>query len=449
MIEAPISTDPAIRQERALIGGLLQDRDAIAAIAEWLRPGAFADPTCRLLYEAILACWHDRVPPDAVTIDHGLRKVGPAAQKIPVTDLIDMMLECPFSVHVEYYARNVASYAKRRVIADLGATMAAGSQVGDDFDYDAAYREAVEQIEMVAPADEQAGLVPYADLVPDFQDRIVRQLAGDEIPTETSTGFRDLDHRLRGGFRPGELILLGARPGMGKTACALQLAHNAARTGKHVLFFSSEMSAESLLWRAAGEISGVSPRAIEDGKPPAQIADRYLFATERMVNMTVAIDDTSGVSTDQLLVRTQRYQRRHDLGLVVFDYLELAGDRVKGDSEEQRVSAIARRLKHVARVCDVPVLVLSQLSREVERRAGAVPKLSDLRYSGALEAHADVVLFLYRRAYYVEQRVLEPDEAKDGIAEVIVAKHRNGPTGTVELRFEPETMKFYEIDWRT
>lgn len=430
--------------ERALIGALICDRDAIADVVERLQVDAFADDRCRTLYAAVRSCWDNRVPPDPVTVSAELTRRGESQVDQNWIDITQMMIDSPYGCHARHYADLVVEYARQRAIAAAGAEIVRKSFNGGVNPDEAlvALRADLERFGAVAVEGPQL----YADLIPEWRQDLIAGWEGKRERVETPTGFRILDRTLNGGFRPGELIVLGARPAMGKTSLALQLAHNAARHRRHkqVLFFSAEMSKESLLLRAASEVTGMSYFVVKQEGLSQGFRDRVLDDTGLMELLPVAIDDQSGISTAQMQVRIERAQRTMPVSLVIFDYLELAGDEVKGDSEERRVSEIIRRMKHVAMVTKTPVMVLSQLNRSVESRAGSVPKLADLRYSGAVEANADVVMLLYRHDYYVAQGVQKEDDTRKGQADIIIAKQRNGDTPTLTFKFIPETMSFAE-----
>jgi replicative DNA helicase len=354
------------------------------------------------------------------------------------------------SVHVEYYARRVAHYAMLRRWITLGAEIVAGAYKAGDEGYDpsGAISDAQRAVESLDDPSQRQGPVPYADLMPDLQDWLHESWRGEFAGEEIPTGFRWIDDALNGGFRRGELTLLAARPSMGKTAMCLQLAHEAARyrNGERgqVVVFSAEMSTRSLLFRAVSEVTGIPPQQIRTGKVPPALRDTILYATEHMATMPVHVDDTSGITTAQMIARVQRLQRAGPVALVVFDYIEIAGDT--DANEERRVGKIGGQLKHLARVCDVPVLALCQLSRAVEQRKDRKPQMSDLRYSGSLEAHADVIMMLYRASYYADQGLMEVEPGKEDITEVIIAKQRNGVTGTFPVRWYPSTMRFSDLD---
>lgn len=435
--------DAAFAAEQALLGALLADRDAIADVVERITPDAFSTADHRAAYAAVADLWRHRIPPDVITLGNELAKSGAT---VDYARMCDWLLACPYGCHARYYADVVVEHARQRAIADAGAALVKHSLNGGS-DPDEAFmalRTRLDRFGAIA----HDGPISYDDSVYEWRLKLEAQWDGRLPRTETPTGFRQLDAVLSGGFRPGELIVVGARSGMGKSAFMLQLAHNAARYRRdcQALIFSAEMNRESLFVRGAAEISGLSYAVVKQQGLHQDFRERVLKATGVMEGMPVAIDDQSGVTTAQMQVRIERAQAHQPVSLVIFDYLEIAGDDVRGDSEERRVAEIARRCKHVARVCDVPFVLLSQLSREVERRAGSIPKLSDLRYSGAIEANADVVLLLYRPGYYMAQGAIPHDDQTADQANVIVAKQRNGPTPTLTMRFDAASMTFQEYE---
>lgn len=430
----------AKHSEQLLIGAMLIDRDAIATVAEWLKPGAFADPTWRQAYEAILVCWRDRVPPDVATVRHGYQALGVPFLEIPFATLSEAIITCPFACHAPHYAAEVAAAAKRRAVAQLGLRMVQGAFSGA-FDYEAAYREAMEEIENLSPDDNAIGPQTYADTVPDARDKMLRSWAGELPRRETDLGFRVLRRPLKGGILPGDLVILAGRPGMGKSAMGLQFLHNIGRAypNEYCLIFSNEMSRESLIERAITEVSGVPTELVETGKVPVAVQNRILESTAFLETMPIAIDDTGGITTAQLLMRIQRFQRRYPVRTVLFDYVELAGDSKHGkQGEAERINDILRSLKQVAMTTKTSVIALSQLSRNVENRSKSdrTPNLSDLRYGG--EAEADRVMMLYRPEYYDKSD-------RPGECDVIIAKQRNGETGTFTVRFHKELMTFTDV----
>lgn len=435
--------------ESALVGSLLVDRDAIAAV-DWLTPDAFASAAAADVFSAVLSLWKRRIPADLVTVTDELERMGRYEDVGGAAMLSAFATSVPTSAHIEYYAQTVARLAKLRRYIDLGTEIVRGAYKSGEGHYDPtdAINDALRAVESLTDPSQRSTMTSYADLIPDWQTEILDSWDGIVYTSAIPTGFRYLDDALDGGLRPSELTLVGGRPGSGKTSFALQLAHEAARYRKGemgtVVIFSAEMNVKSLLWRATAEVSGVDAKQIRTGKIPIALRDRILFATEHMASMPVVIDDTSGITTAQMMSRVQRLQRSGKVALVVFDYIEIAGDR--DESEERRVGKIGGALKHIARVCEVPVVALCQLSRAVEQRKDRRPQMSDLRYSGSLEAHADVIMMLYREGYYVAQGLMDPTPGKEDVVDVILAKQRNGVTGTYPVRWFGETMSFSDLD---
>jgi len=437
--------------EKSLIGALVWDRDAIASVAERITVDAFLTPKWRAIYAAVERCWEKRIPPDIMTV-HAELANDPLyagddwpAGALDLTAAIQHVNDTGWFTHAPHYADMVVGFARKRALSDAGARIVQLAHDGGDLDAGAAMHEVLSGLDRFGATAERTGPRSYDDLIPEYQDRIMRMRSG-EIPNRvTATGFRGVDRKLAGGFYPGELVILAARPSMGKTAYALQTAHNVAKRGQAVIVFSAEMSKEALLKRAVSERNGQPADRSEYDFTPQQF-DTFLQTLEALRALPVSIDDTPGITTAQMQVRIQAAQRRGPVGLVVFDYIELAGDQVKSDSEERRIDGIVKALKRIARVCDVPVMALCQLNRQVESRHNKRPQLADLRFSGSLEQDADKVLFLYRHDYYVQMQSATPEPGTEGTAEVIVGKHRNGATGPVVLHFTPETMKFHDID---
>jgi replicative DNA helicase len=440
--------------ERCLVGALIHDRDAIASVADRITADAFANPRFRAIYAAAVRCWEKRVPPDVLTVHLELANDPAYTDErtwmeavVDIKEAMEFVVAHGWITSAPYYADEVVGLARKRAMEDAGAELVKLAHRGGDVDPGDAIHEALSGLDRFGAATGPVGPRAYDDIIPEYQERVMRIRSG-EIPNRVMrTAFGDLDRKLAGGFYPGELVILAARPSMGKTALALQLAHNVARDRKRVLVFSAEMSRESLLKRAVAGLAGPRPDRSE-----YEFTDRefntFLETLDRLRDLPLSIDDTPGITTAQMTVRVQNAQRRGDVGLVVFDYIELAGDVTEGDSEERRINTIVKALKRIARVCDVPVLALCQLNRGTELRENKRPKLADLRYSGSIEQDADKVLLLYRADYYASQGTGKTtvDPGSEGIAEVIVAKHRNGPTGTVKLRFEPASMRFFGID---
>lgn len=443
----------AERTEMSLIASLVLDRDTYPVVADRITPEAFEHAKWRAIFTAIDRCWKKRMPADVTTVCAELagdplyeRNEGQAVQDI-MDAIIWLDTSHGFACHAPHYADAVVAFARRRALSDVGANLVKMAHEGGTVDANLAVHEVMTGMDRFGATTEQRGPQTYDEIIPGYQDQIIAMMNG-EIPNRvTATGWSYLDRKLAGGLYPGELVILAARPAMGKTAFALQMGHQVAKSGKHVVVFSAEMSKESLLKRAVADLMG---RALD--KPEYQFSgdefNRFLQSLDRLRDVPMSIDDTPGITTAQMQVRIQNMQRRHDVGLVIFDYIELAGDQVKGDSEERRINDIVKALKKIARICDVPVLALCQLNRQVESSGNKRPMLSHLRYSGSIEQDADKVLFLYRHDYYVNQGTAQPEAGTENTAEVIVSKHRNGATGDVKFRFTPETMRFDTIDFK-
>jgi replicative DNA helicase len=439
--------------EKCLIGAILVDQDVMPSIADRITVEAFANARNRAIFNAAERCWKNRRPSDIVTV-HAELANDPDIQNEQdwmsmAADLSESILhlyENGYACRGPMYADAVVAFARRRAISDAGANIVKMAHDGETVDSGLVMAEVMAGMDKFGATTEQRGPQTYDEIIPGYQDTIIAMMNG-EIPNRvTATGWTALDRKLAGGLYPGELVILAARPSMGKTALALQMGHQVAKAGKHVIVFSAEMSKESLLKRAVADLMG---RALD--KPEYEFSgdefNRFLQSLDRLRGIPMSIDDTPSITTAQMQVRIQNMQRRHDVGLVIFDYIELAGDQVKGDSEERRINDIVKALKRIARICNVPVLAICQLNRQVESTGNKRPMLSHLRYSGSIEQDADKVLFLYRHDYYVNQGTAQPEAGTENTAEVIVSKHRNGATGEVKLRFTAETMTFHTIDY--
>ena len=430
--------------EQAVLASILMDPPCIADIADQLRPTDFGTLDYRNIYSAMLDCHGQGRRADIVNTHDRLDQLG---VNIAASDIAALMGTADFmvtSVYVADYARSVVSHSRRRQVIDKATALIQRVHADHDADPVELAHQVMGDVNLIAGDD--AGPRMYADVIAEFEERIALQVSGSWEERVLATGLHDLDHLLGGGIRPGELVYLGGRPGSGKSALMLQIAHNVARREQPALIFSGEMSMASLVERGVSEITGVSMRALRRKQIDQETFQALASAAERMSNMPVAIDDTSGLTTSQMLIRAQRFQRQHGLGLVLFDYLELAGDDSKhGDTS--RVSAVSRQLKHIARTLDVPFIALSQLNRGVETRTPPVPRMSDLRQSGSIEADADIVLLIYRHDYYVNLGQVAYDAAREGIAEIHVSKQRNGENGIAKLRFDATSMSFKNIDW--
>ncbi|MBX6753536.1 MAG: replicative DNA helicase [Thermorudis peleae] len=427
-----------IEAEQAVLGSLLIDRDAIIRVASFLRPDDFYRSSHRFIYEAILTLYNRRIPPDFVTVVDELERTNRLEACGGVSYLTELLQVVPSAVHVEYYGRIVERTATMRRLTEAGAEII---KIGysEHLDVEEALEQAERAIFNVSQRRTTRDFVTVGDVLEQYFDKLdyIQQHRGEVLGVPT--GYTDLD-KLTGGLQRSDLIILAARPSVGKTSFQLGIAHNAAtKHGKTVAIFSLEMSAEQLVQRLLAMETGVDTHRLRLGYIDEQEWDLISRAFGRLAQAPIFIDDTPGISVMELRSKARRLMAEHGLDLLIVDYLQLMQAR-RTDNRVQEISEISRGLKELARELNVPVLALSQLSRAVETRTDHRPLLSDLRESGSLEQDADVVIFIYREELY------HPDTDKRGIAEVIVAKHRNGPTDTVYLRFFDRTARFADLE---
>ena len=429
-----------IEAEQSILGSLLIDPDAIMKVSSFLRPGDFYREAHQRIYGAVLALHERRMPADFVTVvDEMARQEqldfigGPAY----LTSLLNMV---PTSVNVEYYGHIVErTSVMRRLIAAAGEIAALAYEEREEVD------EVIDQAERILFEVSQRriskSLVPIREVIKDYYDRIEFLV---EHPDETlgvPTGFADLD-RLLGGLQPSDLIIIAARPGVGKSSLATTIAGNAAlKSNSVVAIFTLEMSAEQLVQRMISSHTGIDSQRLRLGRLEDGEWVQFTRVSGTLSEAAIFIDDSPSPSPMEIRTKARRLAAEYDLDLIIVDYLQLmqAGER-RSENRVQEISYISRALKALARELNVPVLALSQLSRAVEARQDKKPQLSDLRESGSIEQDADIVMFIYRDEMYDE------NSERANIADIIVAKHRNGPTDTISLRFEPSLTKFADLD---
>lgn len=430
-----------IEAEEAVLGALLIDPDAIFRVITFLRPSDFYREKNGWIYDAALALHERREPIDFLTICDELEHRGQLEQIGGPAFITSLINAVPTSVHVEHYARLVERAAtRRRLIEAAGQIAALAYQEAEDVD------EVVDRAEEVLFGVSQRrvarDLVPIKQILSDYYDRIeyLTRHRGEMIGIPT--GFADID-KLLGGFQRSDLIILAARPSVGKTSLALSIAHNAAKKFRQrVALFSLEMSAEQVVQRLISAETGIDSQRLRRGEIADEEWGRFMKASSDLAETLFYVDDTPNISALELRTKARRLHAEIGLDLLVVDYLQLMRGDVRAENRVQEISAISRSLKALARELNVPLLALSQLSRSVESRSDKRPILSDLRESGALEQDADVVIFIYRDEMYNE------NTERKNIADIIVAKHRNGPTGTVSLYFKKELAQFREAELR-
>ncbi len=428
-----------IEAEQSVLGSLLIDRDAIIKIAPFLNPEDFYREAHGQIYAAILNLHERREPADFVTLCDEMERLGqlePVGGPAYLTSLINRV---PTSLHVEYYAHIVERTAVLRRLIEAAGKIA-GLAYDEAEDVDVVVDRAEQILFDVSQRRISRGLTPIKRILTEYYDRIeyLQQHQGEMVGLPT--GFIDLD-RLLGGFQPSDLIIVAGRPGMGKSSFGLSVAQQAAL--KHnavVAFFSLEMSGEQLVQRLIASETGISSQRLRVGEIRDIEWDRFARASGKLGDTLIFVDDTPSPSPIEIRTKCRRLAAEYGLHLIIIDYMQLMRSGVRSENRVQEVSYISRMLKALAREMDVPVVAMSQLSRAVESRQDKRPILSDLRESGTIEQDADVVVFIYREEMY------EENTERQHIADIIVAKHRNGPTGQISLLFEAEQTRFRDLD---
>ena len=431
--------------EKSLLGALMLSDASFPDCLESVKYKDFYEERHGKIYHAMTSLYQHHSPIDLLTVTAELRKskdlrsVGGAAYLTELTNYV------PTATHAKAYAELVASAAVRRRL------IAAGTQISES-----GYEEGREIGELLGAAEKalfevsdqttKTEYVALESLLADAFDRMEELHKNKGALRGLKTGFRDLD-KLTAGLQKGDLIIIGARPAMGKTTFAENLAYNAATiNGRGVLFFSMEMSNQEIIDRMISDVSGVDNWKIRTGNVTDEDYGKIGDALEEMDSVPLYLDDSSSLTILELRNRARRAAHDHDIGLIVVDYLQLlSGSDVyrQTGNRVQEVSEISRGLKQLARELEIPVVALAQLSRNVTGRDDPRPVLSDLRESGSIEQDADLVMFLHRIDYY---HMNEPDYQKTNITELIIGKHRHGPVGKIELYFHPELLRFMSLD---
>jgi replicative DNA helicase len=428
-----------IEAEQSVLGSLLIDREAIIRIAPFLRPEDFYRESHGQIYAAILDLHERREPADFVTLCDALERSGQLEAVGGAAYLTSLINRVPTSIHVEHYAHIVERTAiLRRLIEAAGKI--AGLAYGEAEDVDVVVDRAEQILFDVSQRRISQGLTSIKRLLTEYYDRIeyLHQHQGEMVGLPT--GFIDLD-RLLGGMQRSDLIIVAGRPGMGKSSLGLSVANNTALKHRAVVaFFSLEMSAEQLVQRLIAGETGISSQRLRVGDIRDIEWDKFVKASGTLAETAIFVDDTPSPSPMEIRTKCRRLAAEYGLDLIIVDYLQLMRGGVRSENRVQEVSYISRQLKALARELSVPVVAMSQLSRAVEARQDKRPILSDLRESGTIEQDADVVMFIYRDEMYDE------NTDRKHIADIIVSKHRNGPTGQISLRFAAEQTKFVDLD---
>ncbi len=429
----------SMEAEQSVIGSMIMDREAIVVASEILMGDDFYNKQYGILFETMIELNDEGRPVDIVTLQDRLKEkdVPPEVSSLEfVRDLLGLV---PTSANVKYYANIVAEKATLRKLIRLNEEIANTCYAGKE-NLEVILEETEKKIFEVVQKRNTGEFVPIRQVVMNAMEKIEKAAKNKGAVTGIPTGFVDLDYRTAG-MQPSDLVLIAARPSMGKTAFVLNIAeHVAFRQNKTVAIFSLEMSKEQLVNRLFSLESKVDSQHIRTGQLSDQEWEKLIESAGVIGRSNLIIDDTPGISIAELRSKCRKYKLEHDLSMIIIDYLQLMSGSGRSDSRQQEISDISRSLKAVARELSVPVLALSQLSRAVEQRPDHRPMLSDLRESGAIEQDADVVMFIYRDDYY------NHDTERKDIAEIIIAKQRNGPIGTVELAWLPNYTKFANLE---
>ena len=422
--------------ERAVIGSMLMDGDAIVTASGIIGSDDFYQRQYGILFDVMTELYGEDKPVDLVTLQERLKNKDVPPELTSVEFISGILNDVPTSANVKHYAETVAEKALLRRMIKTNEEIANSCYLGKE-PLDQILEDTEKKIFDLLQKKSSDDFVPIQDVVLSVIDKIELAAKHKGTVTGLATGFYDLDYKTSG-FQPSDLILVAARPSMGKTAFVLNLAQYIAVKSKvTTAIFSLEMSKDQLVNRLLSMESKVDSQLIRTGNLSANDWEKLIESAGDISKAPLIIDDTPGISISELRSKCRKFKLENDLGLVIIDYLQLmSGGSKRTDSRQQEISDISRSLKALAREINAPVIALSQLSRACETRPDHRPILSDLRESGAIEQDADVVMFIYRDDYY------NKDTDKKNISEIIIAKQRNGPIGTVELVWLPNYTKF-------
>ncbi|WP_409228455.1 replicative DNA helicase [Gudongella sp. SC589] len=429
----------SMEAEQSVIGAMLLDKEAINTAIEHLRADDFYKDANKEIYEAVLVLNNRNEPVDLVTLSEELKRRGSLEGIGGVTYLANLSGSVATTANTKYYCDIVQEKSiLRRLIGSSNEIMGLAYDNSDSVN--AIIERAEKNIFDITQGAHKQGFHPISEVLLSSFAQIEERAANKGELTGLTTGFSDLDHKLSG-LQKSDLVLLAARPSMGKTALGINIATNASLKGNgKVAVFSLEMSKEQLVQRIISATAHVDLQKIISGNLSDDEWIKVVNAMAPLSKMDIYIDDTAGISLMEMKAKCRRLKVEKGLDLIVIDYLQLMQADGRVENRQQEISAISRGLKAIAKEMECPVLALSQLSRAPELRSDHRPILSDLRESGAIEQDADVVMFLYRDDYY------DQESEKKNIGEVIIAKHRNGPTGQVDLVFKHEYTKFLNME---
>lgn len=427
--------------EKSLLGAVLIDDNVLADVSDKLKPMDFYDNRHEIIFASMMRLYEKHKPVDLLTLSDDLQSKNQLEIVGGSSFLTELTNYVPTAAHATAYADMIRGKAVRRRLIKASAELA---ELG--YDEDKSIEELLGQAEAdlfsVSDASLKQDLVSLESILAESFDRIEELHRNKGSLRGVATGYKDFDAKTAG-LQKSDLLILAARPAMGKSTFVSNLAYNvASQQKKSVLFFSLEMSKDQLVDRMLADVSGVDAFNIRTGNLSETDFGKLSDAMGEMAEAPIFIDDTPGMSVLEMRTKARREAHNQPLGLIIIDYLQLmqGSGRQNSDNRVQEVSEISRGLKLIARELDVPVIALSQLSRSVESRHPQIPQLADLRESGSIEQDADLVMFLYREDYY------NPETENQHVTDLIIAKHRNGPTGKIQLYFHPERLRFMSLD---
>lgn len=428
----------SIEAEQSVISSMLLDREAVVAASEILHGEDFYSKQYGIIFDAMVELYTDGKPIDLITLQEKLREKDVPPEISSLEFMKDLLVIVPTSANIKQYVNIVSEKATLRKLIRLNEEIAQNCYAGTE-NLEFILDDTEKRIFEICQHRNTTDFVPIREVVANAMHKIELASRNNGSVTGIATGFLDLDYRTAG-MQPSDLVLIAARPSMGKTAFVLNIAQYVAfKQNKAVAIFSLEMSKEQLINRMLSLESKVSGQNIRTGQLSDSEWEKLAETAGIIGQSNLMIDDTPGITIVELRSKCRKFKLERGLDMIIIDYLQLMSGGGRSESRQQEISEISRSLKAIARELNVPVLALSQLSRAVEQRPDHRPMLSDLRESGAIEQDADVVMFLYRDDYY------NKETDKPGVAEVIIAKQRNGPIGTVELAWLADYTKFANL----
>ncbi len=425
----------SIEAEQSVIGSMMIDREAIVVASELISGDDFYHKQYGVVFESMVELNDEGKPVDLVTLQDRLKEKDVPPEVSSLEFIRDIITAVPTSANIKHYANIVAEKSVLRKMIRLNEDIANQCYSGRE-SMEFILEDAEKRIFELVQKRNSGDYVPIRQVVMNALEKIEAASRSSGRVTGVATGFLDLDYKTSG-MQPADLVLIAARPSMGKTAFVLNIAqHVAFRLKESVAIFSLEMSKEQLVNRMFSLESNVDAQNLRNGTLNDEEWEKLIESAGVIGKSRLIIDDTAGISISELRSKCRKFKLEQNIKMIIIDYLQLMSGSGRTESRQQEISEISRSLKKLARELNVPVLALSQLSRAVEQRPDHRPMMSDLRESGAIEQDADVVMFIYRDDYY------NKDSEKKGISEIIIGKQRNGPIGTVELVWLPEYTKF-------